>query len=205
MINKVLQNCSKPEGVLGKACVKMMNWVAAPAFKWSCQYIMPRKDAAILDVGCGGGKNISNFLKRCPKCIVTGIDYSAVSVDQAIKQNNKDIKMGNCKIVQGSAEQMPFADETFTIVTAFDTIYFWQEMDEAFKEVFRVLKIGGEFLICNKLDKENSSGKKWVKMVKGMQLYDKIELKEKLTVAGFVNIQTYYESTKGWLCITANK
>ena len=34
-------------------------------------------------------------------------------------------------------------------VTAFETVYFWPELAQNFREVYRVLKPGGVFFICN--------------------------------------------------------
>ena len=42
---------------------------------------------------------------------------------------------------------MPFEDNTFDIVTAFETVYFWPDIEKSFGEVKRVLKPGGMFLI----------------------------------------------------------
>lgn len=32
---------------------------------------------------------------------------------------------------------------------AFETIYFWSDLETNFKEIYRVLRKGGQFLICN--------------------------------------------------------
>lgn len=44
---------------------------------------------------------------------------------------------------------MIFADGWFDAVTAFETVYFWPDLPRCFPEVFRVLRSGGTFLICN--------------------------------------------------------
>ena len=41
--------------------------------------------------------------------------------------------------------KLPFGNETFDIITAFETIYFWPDINEAFKQVYRALK-GSETL-----------------------------------------------------------
>ena len=50
---------------------------------------------------------------------------------------------------QGSVEHMNFTDASFDVVTAFETVYFWPGLPKCFQEVYRVLKPGGIFLICN--------------------------------------------------------
>jgi ubiquinone/menaquinone biosynthesis C-methylase UbiE len=39
---------------------------------------------------------------------------------------------------------LPFKDEKFDLATAFETIYFWPDLVNDFKEVNRVLKSGGK-------------------------------------------------------------
>ena len=50
---------------------------------------------------------------------------------------------------QASVAELPFEAEQFDVVTAFETIYFWPELAQNFREVYRVLKPGGTFFICN--------------------------------------------------------
>ena len=78
-----------------------------------------------------------------------GIDYSHVSVEKAQQVNRQAIIEGRCTILQGSVADMIFADGWFDAVTAFETVYFWPDLPRCFREVFRVLRSGGTFLICN--------------------------------------------------------
>ena len=99
----------------------------------------------MLDCGCGGGANIKKLLKRCPQGVVKGIDYSEVSVEKARKLNEAAIREGRCVVWQGSVAEMIFAASWFDAVTAFETVYFWPDLPQCFREVFRVLKPGGYF------------------------------------------------------------
>ena len=44
---------------------------------------------------------------------------------------------------QASVAELPFEAEQFEVVTAFETVYFWPELAQNFREVYRVLKPGG--------------------------------------------------------------
>ena len=46
---------------------------------------------------------------------------------------------------QASVAELPFEAEQFEVVTAFETVYFWPELVQNFREVYRVLKPGGVF------------------------------------------------------------
>ena len=85
-----------------------------------------------MDIGCGGGANIANWLGKCAAGHVTGIDYSKVSVEESKKLNAIAINQGKCDVVHGDVSSMPFDDEAFDCVSAFETVYFWKDLEKMF-------------------------------------------------------------------------
>ena len=143
------ENTRKPVGFGGKIMVAMMNVGHSAVARWGLQFLNAAPDAKVLDFGCGGGANIKRLLKKCPEGIVKGIDYSPVSVEKSKKVNEAAIAEGRCTVLQGSVADMIFAGDWFDAVTAFETVYFWPDLPQCFREVYRVLKPGGTLLICN--------------------------------------------------------
>ena len=141
------ENTRKPVGLGGKIMVAMMNLGHSPVAQWGLQFLNAAPDAKVLDCGCGGGANIKRLLKKCPEGIVKGIDYSPVSVEKSKKVNEATIAEGRCTVLQGSVADMIFADDWFDAVTAFETVYFWPDLPQCFREVYRVLKPGGKVVI----------------------------------------------------------
>ena len=137
------ENTRKPVGLGGKIMVAMMNLGHSPVARWGLRFLELTLDAKVLDCGCGGGANIKRLLKKCPEGIVKGIDYSPVSVEKSKKVNEAAIAEGRCTVLQGSVADMMFADNWFDAVTAFETVYFWPDLPQCFREVYRVLKPGG--------------------------------------------------------------
>ena len=88
------ENTRKPTGFWGKLMVLMMNVGHRALTSWGLRFLKLAPDAKVLDCGCGGGANIRTLLKKCPKGIVKGIDYSAVSAEQARKRNADAIQAG---------------------------------------------------------------------------------------------------------------
>ena len=198
------ENTRRPEGLGGKVMVSMMNLGHSTLADWGLRFLTVSPDARVLDCGCGGGANIKKLLKRCPEGIVKGIDYSPVSVEKARKVNGKALAEGRCVVWQGSVGKMIFAAEWFDAATAFETVYFWPDLPRCFREVWRVLKPGGTFLICNECGGESPKDDKWTEKIDGMTIYTDVQLKAALEEAGFGDIQSH-KNDKGWLCVTAQK
>ena len=197
------ENTRKPTGIGGKLMVNLMNLCHRPLAGWGMKFLPLPADAKVLDCGCGGGANIRKLLKKCPQGVVKGIDYSPVSVEKARQRNAEAIREGRCVVWQGSVDQIIFASGWFDAVTAFETVYFWPDLLQCFREVHRVLKPGGTFLICNECGDANS-GEKWTEKINGMTVYSGAELKIFMENAGFHNVQIHADKL-GWLCVTGQK
>ena len=197
------ENTRKPEGFGGKIMVAMMNIGHSAVARWGLRFLELTLDAKVLDCGCGGGANIKRLLKKCPQGIVKGIDYSSVSVEKARSLNRAAIAEERCAVLHGSVADMIFADGWFDAVTAFETVYFWPDLPQCFREVYRVLKPSGNFLICNESNGDTDKDEKWTKVIGGMTIYNDIQLKAYLEQTGFHDVQIHKK--KGWLCITARK
>ena len=197
------ENTRKPTGHGGRVMVAMMNLCHRPLARWGLSHLRIAPDAAVLDCGCGGGANIRTLLKKCPGGVVKGIDDSPVSVEKAREVNRQAIREGRCAVMQGSVADMLFADDWFDVVTAFETVYFWPDLPRCFREVFRVLKPGGTFLICNECS-DPVKDSKWPEIINGMTVYRDTQLKDTLEQAGFRDVQIR-RNKMGWICVTARK
>lgn len=198
------ENTRKPTGLGGKLMVFMMNLGHSALRSWGLQYLPLAPNARVLDCGCGGGATIRALLRKCPQGQVMGLDYADVSVERSRKVNRKAIAAGRCRVWQGSVTEIAAADASFDAVTAFETVYFWPELPQCFREVHRVLKPGGTFLICNECGGDAGKDNKWEKKIDGMTVYSDAELRDVLEQTGFHDIQVH-KNKMGWLCILARK
>ena len=162
-----IDNARLPKGILGRIMLTRMNrGTHARLAEWALGLF--DQGERTLDVGCGGGANIARMLARGGK--VYGLDYSPVSVSKSARHNRKAVKAGRCEIVRGDVTAMPFDDCAFDMVTAFETVYFWQPIEAAFAEVFRVLEAGGRFgvfrpvpiAVAPRLTSSSSSAVRWM-------------------------------------------
>ena len=206
MLSKIYSNTRKPEGFWGRLMVAGMNGGSHAAMAtWGLDLVNIPGEGEIIDIGCGGGANLARLMDRSPRGNVTGVDYSAVSVEKSRKVNAAAITKGRCNVLEASVASLPFNDDTFAMATAFETVYFWPDIEKNFAEVLRVLLPGGQFLIVNEDDGLSGNNEKWEKMIEGMHTYTPDELKAHLTAAGFRDIAIHRNESKHWLCVTAIK
>ena len=198
------ENTRNPVGIGGKIMVALMNLGHSPVARWGLRFLEPAPDAKVLDCGCGGGSNIKRLLKLCPKGTVWGIDYSHVSVEKSKRVNKATVARGRCDVLCASVAELPFESEQFDLITAFETVYFWPDLPQCFREVCRVLKPDGTFLICNESSGDTDKDEKWTEIIGGMTIYSGDELKTFLENAGFCNVQIH-KNKMGWLCVTGQK
>jgi SAM-dependent methyltransferase len=87
----------------------------------------------VLDVGCGKGFLLYDLQQGLPGLEVTGMDVSAYALANA-KEEIRD------RLVPGHARKLPFADKSFDLVIAINTLHNLEcfDLHAAFKEIERV-------------------------------------------------------------------
>ena len=205
---ELIINARKPVGELGQQILDRMNESHERMAQWGVTHLDIKKDSKILDIGCGGGRNIQRFSQLISdEGRVVGIDYSEVSVEKSFKLNKEAIERGIVNVLHGSVSEMPFYDGTFDIVTGFETIYFWPDLINDLREVNRVLKKGGIVFFCNEAVYMEGEMEKYDELVEllDMKIYPEEVLKESLEIAGFGDFKSYVNDENNWICITARK
>ncbi|RAP45884.1 MAG: hypothetical protein BZ135_04825 [Methanosphaera sp. rholeuAM6] len=187
-------NMRKPQGKLGNIQLKSMNKEHTPVSLWGLKHLNIKPDNIILDIGCGGGINIKRMAENAKK--VYGIDYSIESVKLSKEVNKKLIKEGKVEILKGNVKSLPFEDDTFDIITAFETVYFWPDIEKCFAEVKRVLKPGGIFLIGMETNGSDNLIMKFWKHFIDMQTYNDKEITTFLQNNNYNQITVYLRDGK---------
>ena len=105
-------------------------------------------DVHLLDMGCGMGRHAVMMASEGFK--VSGTDYSAAAIDQAIAWATRaglDIDYA-----AAPAEKQPFADQSFDGILSYAVLYYLSldRMKMSFDEVHRLLKPGGKAFIMVK-------------------------------------------------------
>lgn len=195
----IAEQGARPTGLSGTFMGHMMNRYHTSIYKQILKPYLPSSGADILDVGCGGGKFLSYLGTLDPSWQLNGTDHSMEMVALARKTNKETVKSGRTMIVKGDVMMIPFGDESMNFVTANETVQFWPDIDVSFKEILRVLKPGGRFLIINRYPKP---GTKWWYNAK---IKSAAGFKRKLIKTGFSNTVCDIETKPGWIIVSAEK
>ena len=106
LFKKFVSQTRKPVGFLGKVMLSGMNSGHAAMADWGFSHLTPITPEKAVDLGCGGGRNAGELLKKYPKAHVTAIDYSELSVEKAKALNQAAIAAGRCEVRQGDLLQI---------------------------------------------------------------------------------------------------
>ena len=177
-------NFGNPKGILGRIMLVSMDREHLPMAKWALDQINIPDSGRISDLGCGGGYNIKRMLAMSAEAKLYGLDISDESVKKAKKVNK--VELGRrVKIRKGSAEKLPFKDNSIDLMTAFETVFFWKEPEKAFAEIYRTLAAKGCFAVVNNYGDPNVN---WEKKVPCMTRYTAEQISDMLISAGFADI-----------------
>ncbi len=103
--------------------------------------VIPSRAAMVLDVGCGNGWLAQSLVPR--GVFVCSLDVGKVNPERALRQTPDPRHVA----VVGSAEHLPFADETFDCVVASEVIEHLPEPERALEQMWRVVKPGGRVIV----------------------------------------------------------
>ena len=92
-------------------------------------------ESRILDVGCGKGFMLYDFLEALPGVTVQGIDISEYAIEHAMEDVKPYLQVANAK-------KLPFEDNSFDLVISVNTVHNLaiDECKEALREITRVSK-----------------------------------------------------------------
>ena len=108
--------------------------------------LAPYKEAQVIDLGCGAGH--ASFVAAGAVKNVIAYDLSAQMLD-VIAQAASDKQLNNITVRQGVAESLPFDDHSADVIISRYSAHHWHDVGQALREVARVLKPGGKFIMMD--------------------------------------------------------
>lgn len=200
-------NPAKPQGEEGAIMLTRMNESHFAVTGWALGFWQLGENDTVLDIGCGGGATLKRMSAPIVSGKLFGADYSEVSVGLSIKNNAADVESGKMKIIKASVETLPFADETFDKIITVESFYFWPDPKENLKEVCRVLKRGGTFLLVADIYNKPGLSRESLENIKQYNMFNptESELYDLLSAAGFSDIVLHTKDAEDWICAEAKK
>ena len=205
LYKKFFVNAKEPKGLLGKIMVNRMNIHHKELSTWGRENIPHFSPSTILEIGCGGGRNTKELLKKYPEAKVVAIDYSNISVDKTKKYNKKAINADRCTVLQQDVSKLDVEKNVFDLATAIETVYFWPRIEECFRNVYEALKDNGVFVIVNEADGLGEESSKMDGIIEGYRVYTTEELENLLKVAGFSDVKSTHHISSPWITVIATK
>ncbi len=106
---------------------------------------------SVLDVGCGAGVDAIFAAKMVGSSgAVTGIDLVPEMLARG-RENARLANVANITFIESSAEKLPFPDASFDVVISNGVFNLVVDKCTALKEVLRVLKPGGRFMLADQV------------------------------------------------------
>lgn len=189
MMQTIKAQFHHPTGWLGHLVGRLMTIINRERVEWAVDKLNVQATDEILEIGFGSGLGIQALAKRASH--VSGIDISAVMVQQARKRNAQAIRHSQVDIQQGVAEDIPFSENKFDKILTINVYHHWDDKALGLSECLRVLKADGTLAIVEQPPfgiEEHS------------QIIARAEsIKAELEAAGFRQVQYITENlSRGW-------
>jgi len=192
---KKLTQPGLPRGFIGWIVAWLMPLPHSTIYKRMSKVLNLQPEDDLAEVACGGG----HFLKKYASHIhsVAGLDLSDIQVRMARRKLRRRIAEGTAEVVHGDASQLPWEENSFSVVTTMGSFIGFPKPLESLKEMYRVLRPGGRAVVSIEFNAED--GKDHSSEIKkhGMWIWTEDEVRAMMKEAGFSEISITYQKATG--------
>lgn len=118
--------------------------------KWRKKVVKIVKESQpkkILDIATGTGDLAIMMGKSIPECEIIGLDISSGMLEIGKEKIKAQNLTNSIKMVLGDSENIPFEDNYFDAITVSYGVRNFEDLNQGLKEILRVLKPGGTFVV----------------------------------------------------------
>lgn len=123
--------------------------IFAPAYPVIAAQIVAdtgKRSGICLDIGCGGGYLGMAVAAIVPVNLIC-LDPSE-GMQALVSRNLKAAGLSTrSRVIPGRAESIPLPDDAVDLTISRGSIFFWRDHVQAFREIYRVMKLGGKAYI----------------------------------------------------------
>jgi ubiquinone/menaquinone biosynthesis C-methylase UbiE len=167
--------------------------------------LMPIQNKEILEIGCGNGVQALYIYTNFNPLSITGIDLNKANIEIAkYERERANINIKNVRFLVDNAQNLThIPSDSVDVLLNIESAFHYPDKPAFLKEVHRVLKPGGEFLIADILSTRKKTegimkiwGKPMVHHFWSRDRYDKELLKSDLVITYHEDIS--HQVRKGW-------
>jgi ubiquinone/menaquinone biosynthesis C-methylase UbiE len=118
---------------------------SSPWYHLVQEYIGAVADLRVLEVGCGRGGFVRALAKAGAR--VTACDFSSAALHAARSKLCANGDAPQAMLVQGDAQNLPFAGSSFDIIVSCETVEHLPSVQAALREMYRVARAGGKLYL----------------------------------------------------------
>lgn len=150
--------------------------------------------ASVLDVGCGTGRLLRQAHTYWPEAQLIGVDPANGMIEMAKRLTP------NATFLTGMAEALPLQDASVDLALSTISFHHWQDQAAGIREIARVLRPGGYFLLVD------LSFPDWLgRVFRLKRVHSRARLQALFNQAG-LQVQTQQKvSWRGWLATVGKK
>jgi ubiquinone/menaquinone biosynthesis C-methylase UbiE len=104
-------------------------------------------EGKVLDVGTGPGMLARGIARRFPQFAVSGIDLSEEMIQVAHEHTKQELLEQRVHFDVGDVAHLPYPDHSFDVIVSTISMHHWHELEQPFRELYRVLRPGGRLWI----------------------------------------------------------
>jgi len=145
MLRQIGNQFRKPSGFLGKIISFLMKKGNLHAYNKIIPLLNIQNGDHILEIGYGHGVGLDMICTNY-NCKVTGVDFSELMQQESQNRNKKHIQEHQLDLKFGDYLKMPLPQESFDQIFFINVIYFWEDIQVAFKKINEELKTNGTFV-----------------------------------------------------------
>ncbi|WP_235587029.1 class I SAM-dependent methyltransferase [Ferroacidibacillus organovorans] len=130
------------------------------------EWLQPALDDVMLDIATGGG-HVAKALAPSVKSVMVS-DLTPAMLETA-RKHLTDSGVDNAHYVLADAEHLPFLDHSFDVVSCRIAPHHFPDPDAFIREVGRVLRPNGRFLLIDNVAPDDSALSDFVNLVEGIR------------------------------------
>ncbi|HKV56184.1 MAG TPA: class I SAM-dependent methyltransferase [Candidatus Binataceae bacterium] len=175
-----------PRGLGGRFAGWTMTWWNAGINAFVSEIVDAGPRDHILEIGFGPGTLLRRLSRNTEQGFIAGVDPSAAMQAQARRRNRHAIERGRMELKSSDIQRIPYPDARFDKVCTVNTIYFWSDPQAAAREVFRVTRGGGRFVLAFRAEEQTPQS---FSARRGLHGYAPERARELLEAAGFTDLR----------------